>query len=97
MTHQTFGEYLRTKREQAGLSQGSVSKSLGYQSPQFISNWERGISKPPARTLAKIVRLYRLDREELIESLVQNTKKSLELAFGSSLKKSGRKSFKARG
>ena len=39
-----LGDYLKSKRENASLSQGDVAKKLKYTSPQFISNWERGIS-----------------------------------------------------
>ena len=44
---------LKQKRVAAGLSQRDVSDELGYSTPQFISNWERGISCPPRRIIEK--------------------------------------------
>ena len=40
------GKYLRKCREKAGATQKEVSKYLGYNSPQYISNVERGVCGP---------------------------------------------------
>ena len=40
---QVLGDYLQSKRMKVGLSQGDVATKLGYSSPQFISNFERGL------------------------------------------------------
>ena len=37
---------LKKMRLKAGLSQRDVSTALGYTSPQYVSNWERGKSHP---------------------------------------------------
>jgi transcriptional regulator with XRE-family HTH domain len=47
-----LGTYLKDVREDANLTQADVSHKLGYTSPQFISNIERGISVVPLKTLA---------------------------------------------
>jgi transcriptional regulator with XRE-family HTH domain len=90
MTYAIFGEFLKSKRESAGLSQGDVAKKLKYGSPQFISNWERGVAKPPVKTLGKIISLYKIDREELIEGYLKNTKHTLETALATKFKKTFR-------
>ena len=41
--YKEFGAYLKSKRTKAQLSQTEVSEALGYTSPQFISNFERGL------------------------------------------------------
>jgi transcriptional regulator with XRE-family HTH domain len=82
MHYRGFGEYLKDKREKARLSQTEVSDSLGYTSPQFISNWERGLSKPPSDKLGGIVRLYKLDREELLDQYQLSTRHLLETILG---------------
>lgn len=63
--------WLKTKREAAHLSQSDVSDKLGYATPQFISNWERGVSVPPRAALPKIAKLYRVDLEVLEEAVYQ--------------------------
>lgn len=48
-----LGRYLRTCRRKAKKSQSEVARDLGYGSPQFISNVERGISYPPLESCGK--------------------------------------------
>ncbi|MGE3975548.1 MAG: helix-turn-helix domain-containing protein [Bdellovibrionales bacterium] len=66
-----LAEFLRKKREELGHTQKEVSDSLGYTSPQFVSNWERGVSAPPLSCLAKLVDLYKLNPKELIDILMR--------------------------
>lgn len=56
---------LKKLRINAELSQRDVSDALGYSTPQFISNWERGVSYPPIRALKTLAKLYDVDAEEL--------------------------------
>ena len=64
-----LGEILKTLREKAGLTQRDVSDTLGYSTPQFISNNERGISAPPLRDIPKLARLYNTDSSYLFGCL----------------------------
>lgn len=57
----------------AGVSQGAVAKKLGYTSPQFISNWERGLSRPPISTLRKIAQIYGIHMDEMFEIVLQTS------------------------
>lgn len=68
-----LSKYLKEKRLQAGLSQGAVAKKLGYSSPQFVSNWERGLSRPPINTLKKIAQAYNIPTNEMFEVVLQST------------------------
>jgi transcriptional regulator with XRE-family HTH domain len=58
-------KYLKFKRKQAKLTQLQVSKELNYDSAQFVSNWERGISLPPAKELKILAKMYHIDFTEL--------------------------------
>ncbi len=49
-----------------------VSKALGYSSPQFISNWERDLSKPPLKILVKLLDFYGINKKEFIEYWVND-------------------------
>lgn len=66
-----LAQYLKKCREKAGYSQTQVSSKLGYTSPQFISNWERGLSHPPVRALNKLAKLYRVKGVDLGEIFIK--------------------------
>lgn len=60
-----LAKYLKEKRESANLSQNDVAEVLGYQTAQFISNWERGLSVPPIESLQKISKIYKVSKDEV--------------------------------
>lgn len=64
-------------REKAGLTQREVSDSLGYSTPQFISNVERGRCRFPVQKLAKIKKLYRLSADQMINLILSEEKQVL--------------------
>jgi transcriptional regulator with XRE-family HTH domain len=68
-----LNSFLRDARIAAGLSQKDVSDRLGYNSAQFVSNWERGLATPPGRTLRKLSQLYKIKADELYEILLEET------------------------
>lgn len=72
-----LGDYLKDVRENALLTQADVSQKLGYTSPQFISNIERGISVIPLKTLARMVNLYRINPEPVVKIILDSQKKLL--------------------
>ncbi len=71
-TNNKLGLYLKQKRQMAGLSQAFVANKLGYSSPQFVSNWERGVSEPPIETLKKLSAIYEIDVDELFEITLEH-------------------------
>ncbi len=77
--------FLRTARVKAGLSQKQVSDLLGYRSAQFVSNWERGLTTPPGRTLRRLADIYGLPAEALYEVLLEfalrKTEQRLEIEY----------------
>lgn len=66
-----FGLYLKQARLSAGISQIQVAHKLGYQTSQFISNWERGVSHPPIPTIKKLGEIYSIDPESLFQATLQ--------------------------
>ena len=74
----TLNEYLREKRLDSGLSQLDVARVLGYASPQFVSNWERGLVSPPLETIAVLIQLYKLPHGEVIDRILDETRDYLE-------------------
>ena len=77
---------LKTLRMKAGLSQKDAARVLGYNTPQFISNWERGISEPPIKTIPKLAKLYNTDARFLFECIrdakIADMREKLNREFG---------------
>lgn len=74
----SLGEFLKSKRENASLSQGDVAKKLKYTSPQFISNWERGVSSPPIKVLKVLSDLYKISSDEVFNLILRHSLTQLE-------------------
>lgn len=72
---------LKEIREKRGLTQAQLAKALGYTSPQFISNWERGICQPPPEKFPKIAKLLKISVNTLIDLRLKQTEKKLRKAF----------------
>ena len=79
--------FLISARQRAGLSQLDVSKALGYKSPQFISNNERGISLPASDTLADLAKTLKVDAVAIIRRMHDVKKEALEIEMGELLAK----------
>jgi transcriptional regulator with XRE-family HTH domain len=76
-----FGKYLKDKRLAVDLSQGDVAQALGYTSPQFISNWERDLSRPPMKVIYQLCVLYKIPREEITNILMEEHERMLKATF----------------
>jgi transcriptional regulator with XRE-family HTH domain len=74
----SVSELLRKARTKKGLSQSEVAKRLGYSSPQFISNWERGLSSPPIPKLKKLCKIYDLPLDHAYHAMLTATLKTVE-------------------
>ncbi len=72
-----LGSFLKDVREQSNFTQADVSSKLGYTSPQFISNIERGISVVPLKTLARMVNLYKVNPESVVKIILESQRKLL--------------------
>ena len=68
--HKALGSYLKKKRQLSGLTQSDVAHKLGYSTPQFISNFERGLCSPPLKNLKTLIKLYSIPVEEIVELIV---------------------------
>lgn len=84
----TMNDYLRQKRLDSGLSQLDVARELGYSSPQFVSNWERGLVSPPLETISVLIDLYKISPSEVIDRILEETREHLEANLA---KKAGKK------
>lgn len=91
-TFETLGTLLKDARIKQGFSQRDISTKLGYTSPQFISNIERGLCMPPLRQLKVMIELYNLNREEVADLIInaQGDFVRSQLGLATSKKKSSR-------
>lgn len=76
-----FGHYLRRKRLEVGLTQKYVAKALGYNSSQYVSNWERDLCHPSLKALKKLIVLYKLEDKEVIDIYLSEKRKVIVKTF----------------
>lgn len=78
-----LAQVLKEKRLAAGLSQSDVAKALGYTSAQFLSNQERGLSRPSVKSLKALAKLYKCPElpDLVLESMVMEYQKKLAKKF----------------
>lgn len=74
----SLGYILKERREKLGISQAEVAEKLKYSSPQFISNWERGLSSPPVTVLRSIAQIYKLPAQTLFKMYLKASLKTYE-------------------
>lgn len=72
-----MGQIIRKARTGAKLTQAALATKLGYSSPQFVSNWERGKALPPFKTLPKIARQTKTEYNAYWPVLVKDLEKTL--------------------
>jgi transcriptional regulator with XRE-family HTH domain len=66
-----LGFYLKEKLINKNITQAEVARVLGYTSPQFVSNMERGLCNPPLDALKKLTKLYGISNKEIEEKIIQ--------------------------
>lgn len=71
----------RVIREKAGLTQRDVSEALGYSTPQFISNVERGRCSFPVEQLPKLKKLYRMSTDQILDMMMSEEKIQIRKAL----------------
>lgn len=60
-----FKDYLRQCRLKSKMSQGNVACDMGYESNQYVSNWERGLTTPSPKVLTVFCEVCEIDRKEM--------------------------------
>ena len=75
-----LGKYLKKERVKTKLTQQDVSKYFGYSTPQFVSNWERGLVVPPMRTLKTLCQIYGSEAPLKIDDRIYSDIKCLLVA-----------------
>lgn len=81
-----LGHYLKTKREDRGLTQTDVAKACSCKS-QFVSNWERGMCSPPWDVLKKLVKLYSIPEKQIYTFMMKEQERLILSNLGLKFKK----------
>ncbi len=67
----TFGSFLRQKRQEKNLTQKQLSKLL-FVSESTISKWEKDVAHPDITLLPKLSEILGVSEHELITASVDN-------------------------
>lgn len=73
----TFGEYIRERRKELGMTQKEFSEKL-YVTESAVSKWERGMSYPDITLLLDICATLDVTEHELLTASVDTQKRSAE-------------------
>lgn len=65
-----IAEFVKTRREEVGLSQTELSQSIGYKHGQFISNIERGMCSLPAPKIRSLAISLKTTNRPIIDAMV---------------------------
>lgn len=66
-----LGHKIRKAREKKSMTQLELAKKLGYDSMQFVSLFERGLSKVPANVVGKLCEILNLSAVIIENKLVR--------------------------
>lgn len=75
MSKEAAGITLKKAREAKGLTQAEVSDVLGFTSPQFVSNAERGLASIPRKHYKKLAKLV---GRSAVLAIIQEKLKKIE-------------------
>lgn len=81
MRNNELTRYLKFMRLKSSLTQTQIAKELGYSSPQFVSNWERGLTLPPLKTVRRLIKILSLDADKVSQLYLKQSRKELEAIF----------------
>ncbi len=71
------GQLVRKYREDNGITQMEAAKHLGYSTPQFISNIERGLAGIPAKEAPQLCDFLGLPYEKWVNVRVKSYREYL--------------------
>ncbi|HPI41406.1 MAG TPA: helix-turn-helix transcriptional regulator [Pseudobdellovibrionaceae bacterium] len=82
--HKELGSIIREYRTRSNFTQLELSQMLGYDTTQFVSLFERGLSKVPLNTLGKLIVILGIPERKITESLVRAYRENLlnEISLG---------------
>ncbi|MFQ5768570.1 MAG: helix-turn-helix domain-containing protein, partial [Acidobacteriota bacterium] len=61
-----IGKFIKVRRNELGLSQNDLARTLGYNTSQYISNIERGLASIPFAKIQDMAVLLKVDCRHLL-------------------------------
>lgn len=77
----SVAEFFKKARENANMTQKEISDKLGYSTPQFISNVERGICLFPMAKVKEFVKVTKCSAKDLKKTYVDAYNKEISRFF----------------
>lgn len=69
--------HIKVKREKSGMTQLELAKKFHLTSPQFVSNWERGLAPIPPKMFPKLAKILGTTTKKLVELRVEDERSRL--------------------
>jgi len=90
-TYQELGLLVRNYRQDKEMTQLDLAKKLGYDSTQFISLFERGVSKVPHNILGRLIIILGIPEKTILQILIKDYEVSLksEISLGKKIARNG--------
>lgn len=82
MTQVQFGRAIKKAREASGKTQFELSEKMGYSSPQFLSNFERGLCVLPLPKLGIVCDEIGLSRNVVGKTLIKMKTDKIKKGLG---------------
>jgi transcriptional regulator with XRE-family HTH domain len=73
-----LGTMIRNYRIKSGWTQLELAEKLGYNTPQFVSLFERGLSKIPLETLGRLIIYLKMPEKEVLKILLSTYEADLK-------------------
>jgi cyanate lyase len=77
-----LAKMIREAREKKGLTQWELAHKLGYESMQFVSLMERGLSKVPRDKMKQLIEVLDLNKNKIKLLLMSSFKEQLNQDLG---------------
>jgi transcriptional regulator with XRE-family HTH domain len=68
---------LRQSRIDCVFTQESIAEQFGF-GAQLVSNWERGICAPPGDVFYNLIKLLKINKEELVNVMVDDARDRIQ-------------------
>ena len=75
--NETIGKLIHHYRIRKGLTQSDLARLLGHESPQFVSNLERGRAGVPIETLGMLCALINLPEKSTVQLMLSTYEREL--------------------
>jgi len=88
MSNLNLGALVREYRLKADMTQSDLAKKLGYESVQFVSLFERGLSKIPINVLGQLIVILGISEKKILNTLLSEYELKVKNLIADGKKKS---------